>query len=125
MIEGDRNVILAGTNTTVKGEGNFVAGKNIKYNANQDTNGSFVWSDNLSSRRGVDQFFTPQQSNSFYIRAAGGVAIGKDSPDPKFAEGVDVAGMVQIADQNVSCSADTLGAMKFNAQSCFCACIKE
>lgn len=123
MIEGDRNVILAGTNTTVKGEGNFVAGKNIKYNANQDTNGSFVWSDHKDRIR--NQFLTPQQSNSFYIRAAGGVAIGKDSPDPKFAEGVDVAGMVQIADQNVSCSADTLGAMKFNAQSCFCACIKE
>lgn len=124
MIEGDRNVILAGSNTTVKGEGNFVAGTNINFDphsSDHKVNSSFVWSDNKNRISGKN--FTPQQSNSFYIRAAGGVAIGKDSPE--FAEGVDVAGMVQIADQNVSCSADTLGAMKFNAQSCFCACIKE
>lgn len=118
---GANNAILWGVDVTVSGSMNFVAGANINYTQRRDN--TFVWSDNKTRLWG-EKLLIPQVSNAFYVRSDGGMGIGTANP---ITGGVQVEGMVQIADQNVRCEAKTNGVIRFHTPSgrptgCFCGC---
>lgn len=68
----------------------------------------------------------PASSNTFIIRSANGLGVNTNTPQ---GQGVTVNGMVQLGNENLTCNAKTLGAMKFQeinkngkTQGCFYAC---
>lgn len=71
----------------------------------------------------------PASSNTFIIRSANGLGVNTNMPQ---GQGVTVNGMVQLGNENVTCNAKTLGAMKFQeinkngkTEGCFYTCEKH
>lgn len=125
QIQGDNNATLGGQQTIVKGNNNFVAGSNINFDPAENgktLNNTFVWSDNLA--RIKNQTLTPTVDNSFYIRSAQGLGINTSTPR---VSGADVQGMVQIGDQQISCTTAAAGVIRYTtpageSKGCFCSC---
>lgn len=124
IIKGNKNLILFGKQKTINGDQNYAFGSYIN---NQNQSNNFIWGDNQERRS--NQRIRPASSNTFIIRSANGLGVNTNTPQ---GQGVTVNGMVQLGNENVTCNAKTLGAMKFQeinkngkTEGCFYTCEKH
>lgn len=133
--KGRANLIIGGRKTTIATENNraistynstltspgstnnTLLGKNIKIKDSAIKN-TLIWTDN-KERSGMSEKieFTPQTSDTLYLRTAGGLAVNHSAP----GAGVDVAGLTQIGDEAGACTSTLEGTIIYR-DGCFYAC---
>lgn len=125
ITKGNKNLILFGKQKTLNGNQNYALGSYIN---NQAQSNNFIWWDN-KLRTPKERLIMPSSSNTFIIRSANGLGVNTNMPQ---GQGVTVNGMVQLGNENLTCNAKTLGAMKFQeinkngkTEGCFYTCEKH
>ena len=115
---GNNNTLGWAKHSIIAGNNNFIGGQRIEMDPNSQTGNIFAWSNSVQQHEWKEiKILDPQTSNTLYINSTEGVAINTTTPTATLT----VHQMIQIWDENGTCSPDRKGQIIFR-NNCFYAC---